>query len=412
MCPDTRTSPYLHPIAKADTLPGEIHDDQIFRVIDVAANIQRLECMCLYAMHRDFVSAVGDAFGPSSAQRAAEPIIWLEEYRIYWALWQLENYAALSKVARSRWEWSKTSLRRLDDAANIDDDITPLAENICTVATVLESLGLRCFSGFMPSTMYLGHVVSGALRPAHGQSSDVSLDSFPFFPSLELLPLGLSSTVPGHQGVYPVWSPPELPNGKSPVEVDWLQIPRYRFILSPAATMYQRHCEMVLALRRFRRSKDLGRAKPYRLIGTFLWNFWRMYSVGLFKHSKGLCQPLPFRLTGVLIWNMWRMYSVGLYTVGFEGRKSTSIGQPDSLGSGPATLRPPCNTDLEWDKLQIPYPTRTKSSNVVELFGVAEAMQNALNLIDKPSANARIYFEKLKWEERMASSASNLIGSN
>lgn len=46
------------------------------------------------------------------------------------------------------------------------------------------------------------------------------------------------------------------------------------------------------------------------------------------------------------------------------------------------------NIDLEWENLQIPYPTRIKSSTVVELFGVAEAMKHALNLIEKSSANA------------------------
>ena len=154
LCPDTRTGPYLHLAPATDALPERTSVDQIFHLIKVAAKIQRLACMCLFIMHRNFISAVGDAFGPTSARRAGEPIVWLEEYRVYWALWQLENYAALCKAAKSRWNWSSASLSRLRDASNIDRTIIPLSEHIWSVAAVLESSGLQCFYVFMPDDMF------------------------------------------------------------------------------------------------------------------------------------------------------------------------------------------------------------------------------------------------------------------
>ena len=128
--------------------------------------------------------------------------------------------------------------------------------------------------------------------------SDHSPNSIPFFQFLDPIILQPSASNPNAQDVYPVWSPPPIPNGRLQAEADWLQGPRYRFDLSPAADMYHRHRDMILNLRRFSYAKELG-------------------------------SPQPFRLTGVMVWNLWRMYSVGLFTIRFEGTKRTPIGDID-----------------------------------------------------------------------------------
>ncbi|KAJ5333799.1 uncharacterized protein N7506_007582 [Penicillium brevicompactum] len=303
LCPDTRTGPYLHLAPATDALPEQTSVEQIFRLITVAARIQRLACMCMFAMHRNFISAVGDAFGPTSARRAGEPIVWLEEYRVYWALWQLENYAALCKAARSRWSWSTVSFNRLRDITNIDRNIVPLAEHIWSIAAVLESLGLQCSYKLMSVDILQEKSMGGVEPRGHGPETssefgdlpDYSPNTIPFFQLLDPLPLQPLLSSSGPQDVYPVWSPPRIPNGESQTEVDWLQGPRHRFSLSPAAMMYQSHRQMNSSRRRF-------------------------------KYATALGSPRLYRLSGVMIWNLWRMYSVGLFTVRFDGTRCTPMG--------------------------------------------------------------------------------------
>ncbi|KAJ5333800.1 uncharacterized protein N7506_007583 [Penicillium brevicompactum] len=51
--------------------------------------------------------------------------------------------------------------------------------------------------------------------------------------------------------------------------------------------------------------------------------------------------------------------------------------------------RPPGNkTTTKWAALERCYPTKTKNNNAVELFGIAEAMEKAIDLLERSSANA------------------------
>jgi hypothetical protein len=62
-----------------------------------------------------FISAVANSLGSAAALRATEPIVWIEEYRVYWALWHLQHYSALLKTAEYSWSWSKESVNDSGD---------------------------------------------------------------------------------------------------------------------------------------------------------------------------------------------------------------------------------------------------------------------------------------------------------
>ncbi|KAL2786340.1 hypothetical protein BJX66DRAFT_36463 [Aspergillus keveii] len=82
--------------------PSHTTDEEILHILHTAARIQRLACACLYTMQRNFVSAVDAVFGSEAAQKAGEPLTWIEEFRVYQALWHLELCCSLRNAATGR----------------------------------------------------------------------------------------------------------------------------------------------------------------------------------------------------------------------------------------------------------------------------------------------------------------------
>lgn len=100
-------------------------------------------------MQQKFISAVAYSLAYAVSQRAVEPITWIEEYRVYWALWHLQHYSALRKPAKHRWRWSKESSKGLGDTYNTWNNASPvLPGQIWTVAAILADLGLRPLYGY------------------------------------------------------------------------------------------------------------------------------------------------------------------------------------------------------------------------------------------------------------------------
>jgi hypothetical protein len=90
-------------------------------------------------MQHNFVAAVE----PPCAEAARKPLVWLEEYRVYWALWHLQRYSDLRNAAINRWGWSSESLARLDEYNTwMGIPSSFLAEHFWTVAAVVIDLGL------------------------------------------------------------------------------------------------------------------------------------------------------------------------------------------------------------------------------------------------------------------------------
>lgn len=119
---------------------------EILHIIHIAANLQRLARMCSYIMQQKFISAVAYSLAYAVSQQAVEPITWIEEYRVYWALWHLQHHSALRKPAKHRWMWSKESSKGLGDIWNNVSPVLP--GKIWTVAAILAVLGLRPLYGY------------------------------------------------------------------------------------------------------------------------------------------------------------------------------------------------------------------------------------------------------------------------
>lgn len=64
-------------------------------------------------MQENFISAVEKSLGATTAQPTGEPIVWTEEYGVYWALWHFQHYSTLRNTAERRWNWSQDSCKDL-----------------------------------------------------------------------------------------------------------------------------------------------------------------------------------------------------------------------------------------------------------------------------------------------------------
>lgn len=128
---------------------------EIFAIIHIAANTQRLACMCLQTMHQNFISAVAESrdseAAQKAAQKAAQPVVWIEVYqvyRVYWSLWHLQHYSSLRKTAQHRWGWSKESTRKLGETYVTWNNLYfRISEQIWTVAANVADSGLRPLYG-------------------------------------------------------------------------------------------------------------------------------------------------------------------------------------------------------------------------------------------------------------------------
>lgn len=84
LCPNSNSQTDNMAEGTPSVLPDKITTEEIIHLIYLAANTQRLACICLCHMQQNSIYAVDKSHGPGStaAQRAAEPIVWIEEYRV------------------------------------------------------------------------------------------------------------------------------------------------------------------------------------------------------------------------------------------------------------------------------------------------------------------------------------------
>lgn len=248
-------------------------------------------------MQRNFISAVRNSLGSAASQRAAEPIAWVEEYPVYWALWHLQYYSALRKAAKVRWGWSKESVKKFGDTYIACNGIfCVLTELIWTVAAVLDDLGMHPLYGHTTTTTTKAkreeekdEDEDEKEEEGHEEESTKAAWEFPietpipFFASLEP-PLHLHRDHNHNyydSDYYPIWSPPPV-SEDTEIESTWYRTPAYRLDLGQAR-MFRVYTSGSSPLPRFKQAWwDMRQIQPFRRIGVLLWNKWRMYSVGLF----------------------------------------------------------------------------------------------------------------------------------
>lgn len=270
------------------------NSDLAGRILRIAAQIQRLACICLSTLRQGFVTAVGTS--PIRANRAREPFSYIEEYRVYWALWHLRCYSGLRKAADPqasasidnaesssiclKWMWSRDDIKKLT-AYNDFNEIHKLrVENIWNIAVVLVELGARSWSPSDGESV----VLEFASRTVWGRGQSILI---PFFSSFELA----QSTAKDHHSL--LWCPPQppvedpvtkawkltLPHCDEPSGQTWLfrSLQSQTFAGPPGPPFYSPMRDMF----------------PYRRSGALLWDPWRMYSTGLMRNMSRGRRPIP-----------------------------------------------------------------------------------------------------------------------
>lgn len=250
--------------------------DQVFDTFHTAARIQRLACLCLDSMRRKFTSAVASALGPPAGDRAAAPPSWIEEFRVYEALWQLEHYSRLRRAAAGRWGWSEDEMAETGRKYITSSNISRFSsEQIWTVAAVLADSGL--------APVYETNAGIGGSTPECQEEPVLERWALPHetpIPCFETLDL------PVYDQKH-VWSPPPVPDEDSTVQDIWSQTPRHRLSLTVSLAMIRSHTRMVTWRSGFEQSsRDLRDMRPFRRLGVSIWDTWRMYSVGLWTNIR------------------------------------------------------------------------------------------------------------------------------
>lgn len=269
------------------------NSDLACHILRIAAQTQRLACICLLTLRRGLVTALETS--PIRAQKANEPFSYLEEYRVYWAIWQLKCYSDLRKAidwrassltnsaegpsTSQKWIWSRESTNNLDTYTTFNEIHDFRAEQIWTVASVLVELGTPLVS---PST--------GELLPLQYPSTvawDLPLNTpIPFFSSFQPV-----RSVRNNHSL--LWCPPQTPIEDLVTKAWHLTLPFCH--KSSGQTMLFRSLRH-RALRGHggrRPSAAMEDISPYRRSGVLLWDSWRMYSIGLMPNSYRKGRPAP-----------------------------------------------------------------------------------------------------------------------
>ncbi|KAJ5988325.1 hypothetical protein N7481_003535 [Penicillium waksmanii] len=280
---------------KVTALNDKLYSSQRFqspevacRILHIAAQIQRLGCVCLSKLQKEFASAVG--ISPLLAQQANEPFSWIEEYRMYWALWHLRCYSDLRKSVdkrfssfyntgnppdNARWSWPSESIQALDLYPTSDDIHEFRKEVIWTVAVALEDLK-TCSPSALPGDV---------LQPEY--KSTLSWDLHPNTPIPFFSSFKLPQTV---ETQYPIWSPPPVP-AKNPVTTPWRLLPTY--CTNPTGQTALFRSLRFQVMRRGPDRRAMNDVLRYRRCGVLLWDKWRMFSTGLIPNNFRERVPAP-----------------------------------------------------------------------------------------------------------------------
>lgn len=269
--------------------PQRFHSPQVAcRILHIAAQIQRLACVCLAKLQREFSCAVEAS--PLHAQQANRPFSCIEEYRVCWALWHLRCYSDLRKSVdnrfspfynagnssiHSKWSWPNESIQALDLYPNSDTFNPFMKEIIWTVAVALEDLK-AC-----PPSVFPGE----KLQPEHRSTLSWELSAetpIPFFSSFELPRLVETQ--------YSIWSPPPVPTRNSATN-RWCLLPHYWATSSGHIGLFRFLRSQVL--RSGPNWRGMNNILRYRRCGTIIWDRWRMFSTGLFPNNFRERVPTP-----------------------------------------------------------------------------------------------------------------------
>lgn len=251
--------------------------DLACRILRIAAQTQRLACACLSALRQGLATAVGTS--SNRTQMANGPFSYLEEYRVYWALWHLRRYSDLRKTAGQKWMWSREEINKLDSYTALSGIHDFRAEQIWTVASVLVELGARLASPSTGESQELQH------------ASAAAWDLAPNTPIPVFLSFELARSIENNDSM--LWCPPQTPI-EDPVTKAWKLTVSYCNRPSGQTMLFRSLRQQALRGRPDRPpSVAMNNIRPYRRSGVLLWDSWRMYSTGLAPNTSRERRPAP-----------------------------------------------------------------------------------------------------------------------
>ncbi|OJJ87096.1 uncharacterized protein ASPGLDRAFT_79993 [Aspergillus glaucus CBS 516.65] len=228
----------------------------------MAAQIQRLACAVLSVMLQNFRSALratptGSMSGPDRVRKAGWSPSWIEEYRTYWALWQLQHCWDLRAAAERRlppgddaagevswggWSWSAKEIDKLDKVGTF-------------------GLRILAFQFDFPQLQEILHMKMEKLLPLFAPC-DNSL----------------------HPCDYPVWCSPPAPNDTNKADFKWQLSTGWANSAPRTGVIFRLLVTRTRNLPEWFRCWDVP---ALRRLGLGLWDYWRMYSAGLMECPPG-----------------------------------------------------------------------------------------------------------------------------
>lgn len=224
-------------------------------MVNIGAQIQRLACTCLIVFLKNFHEALEASTAKTSnpiGQRklnTAEPFSWIEEFRVYRALWNLYHYSELESGI-NRWGWAAKELGTFNEDiafTGIHEDENPMYEELWQVSYALEKLGLPR----SPAPAYL---------------------------RLSSRPLPIFETLLNHSfSSDHVWSCPSPPNESE--DDNWARTRPFTAIYSPAWVEMASGWPLELGFG----SLCLQTTGALKWLGILIWDDWRMQCAGLLR---------------------------------------------------------------------------------------------------------------------------------
>ncbi|KAJ5369636.1 hypothetical protein N7509_014248 [Penicillium cosmopolitanum] len=230
-------------------------------MIKLAAQIQRLACACLCLMLGNLEDATKRApdIHVRRAHAAFGPPSWIEELRVYRAIWILQIYSEIYAAVRST-GWNTQYKWALEGYASKRGLSRAMIEEVRTVHEILKEV-----------------VISSPPEiPARFQ--DRFWDYLPFFLSLELK----------EDIDFPTWAPPPIPPLDDEVGDSWYLSPRYRHLTTERIEDFEKLPRASSTIIGYTSDGDLN---SFKQLGIYIWDPWRYYSAGLME------PPIEKRLT-------------------------------------------------------------------------------------------------------------------
>lgn len=275
------------------------HSNTLRSMIEVAAQIQRLSCAVISTM----INNLRLASDPSSIlprgweMHGLAQSSWIEDYRVHRALWCLQVFSDLRRATSSEpvqpndahgsswggWNWSQLGIEKSLLYAPLGDMRQVVKEETQTVAHVLRNLVASDQVFFSPDDLYL-----------------------PYFPSLEMN-VGVNHSVWPARSIPMVVGVDTWKRGKASTCAPGIQCQVFRAIKTNLTLTGSYPC-------------DLEDHLPLRGLGIFLWDLWRLNSMGLcsplnktnVKAPDGsFCVPIPAAIQNKTTQERW-LWLVGL----------------------------------------------------------------------------------------------------